>query len=113
MGQMRNVYTVLVGTSERKRSLGAAWRRWESNMKFNPKEMFSRISWAGDRPVALQLAYIPRAEFEPVISLFEPSISLRLYPLGYRDRYTWGANFVQCFDRCCQVYLRDMDAAGP
>jgi hypothetical protein len=29
MGKMRNAYKLLVGTPDRKRSLGRSWRRWE------------------------------------------------------------------------------------
>jgi hypothetical protein len=35
MGERRGVYRVLVGKSERKRSLGRHMRRWEDNIKMN------------------------------------------------------------------------------
>jgi hypothetical protein len=42
-GEKRNVYSVLVGKSERKRPLGRPRRRWEDNIKMDLRE----IGWSG------------------------------------------------------------------
>jgi len=39
MGQGSGVYSVLVGKSERKRSLGRPRRRWEDNIKMDFQEL--------------------------------------------------------------------------
>ena len=39
MGQVREVYRVLVGKPEGKRSLGRPRRRWEDNIKMDPQEV--------------------------------------------------------------------------
>jgi len=39
MGENRGVYRVLVGKPEGKRPLGKPRRRWEDNIKMNPKEL--------------------------------------------------------------------------
>jgi hypothetical protein len=46
MGEGRNVYGVLLGTSERKRPLGRARRRWEDNIKMDLQEVGCRcVDW--------------------------------------------------------------------
>jgi hypothetical protein len=39
MGEKRNAYTILVGKSEGKRSLGRPRRRWEDNNKMDHREI--------------------------------------------------------------------------
>jgi len=39
MGEMKDVYRVLVGNSERKRPLGRPRRRWEDNIKMDLQEV--------------------------------------------------------------------------
>jgi len=39
MGKRRSVYRVLVGKTERKRTLGRPRRKWEDNIKMNLKEV--------------------------------------------------------------------------
>jgi hypothetical protein len=43
MGELRNVYKILVGKSEWKRLLGRPTRRWEDNIKVDLK----KIWWEG------------------------------------------------------------------
>jgi hypothetical protein len=43
MGEMRNVYIVLVGKSKGKRPLGRPRRRWEDNISMDLRE----IGWEG------------------------------------------------------------------
>jgi len=43
MGEIRNVYKILVGKLERKRPLGRPRRRWEDNVRMNLRE----IGWEG------------------------------------------------------------------
>jgi hypothetical protein len=38
MGEMRNVYKMLVGKTEGKRPLGRSRRRWEDNVRMNLRE---------------------------------------------------------------------------
>jgi hypothetical protein len=47
MGEKRDVYRVLVGKPERKRSLGRPRRRWEDNItrKMDPQEMEWYMDW--------------------------------------------------------------------
>jgi hypothetical protein len=46
MGEIRGVYTVLVGKPERKRPLGRPRRRWENNIKKDLQEVVVR-GWTG------------------------------------------------------------------
>jgi hypothetical protein len=39
MGEGRGVYRVLVGRPESKRALGRPRRRWDSNIKIDPREI--------------------------------------------------------------------------
>jgi hypothetical protein len=39
MGEGRGVYRILVGTPEGKRPLGRPRRRWEDNIKMDPREI--------------------------------------------------------------------------
>jgi hypothetical protein len=39
MGEKRNAYRILVGKSERKRSLGRPRRRWEENIRMDFREI--------------------------------------------------------------------------
>jgi hypothetical protein len=43
MGEMRNVYNILVGKPERKRPLGRPRCRWEDHIRMNLRE----IGWEG------------------------------------------------------------------
>jgi hypothetical protein len=43
MGEMRNVYNILVGNLEEKRPLGKPGRRWEDNTRMDLRE----IGWQG------------------------------------------------------------------
>jgi hypothetical protein len=43
MGEKRNAYRMLVGKPEGKRPLGRPRRRWEYNIRMNPRE----IGWGG------------------------------------------------------------------
>jgi hypothetical protein len=45
MGEMRNVYKILVGKPEGKRPLGKPRRRFENNIRLDPRE----IRWEVDR----------------------------------------------------------------
>jgi hypothetical protein len=46
MGEMRNVYKVLVRKPEGKRPLGRSRRRWEDNIKMDLKEIwFEVVNW--------------------------------------------------------------------
>jgi hypothetical protein len=42
-GEKRNVYRVSVGKPKRRRSLGRPRRRWEDNIRMDPRE----IGWGG------------------------------------------------------------------
>jgi hypothetical protein len=39
MGKMNNAYKILLGKSEGTRQLGISKRRWEDNIKINPREI--------------------------------------------------------------------------
>jgi hypothetical protein len=43
MGVMKNVYKILIGNLEEKRPLERPGRRWEDNIKIDPKEMVLRV----------------------------------------------------------------------
>jgi len=43
MGEMRNVYKILVGRHEGKRTFGRSRYRWEDNIRMNVRE----IQWEG------------------------------------------------------------------
>jgi hypothetical protein len=43
VGEMRNMYKILVGKPERKRLLGSSRHRWEDNIRINLTE----IKWEG------------------------------------------------------------------
>jgi hypothetical protein len=43
MGEMRNVYKILIGKAERKRPLGRPRRKWEDNIKMH----FRETGWGG------------------------------------------------------------------
>jgi hypothetical protein len=46
LGEMRNVYKILVGNSEGKRPLGGPRHRWKDNIKLNLKEIgFEGVNW--------------------------------------------------------------------
>jgi hypothetical protein len=49
MGESRVVYRILVGKSEGRRSLGRPRRRWEDNLKIDPREAgwgaWTGLSW--------------------------------------------------------------------
>jgi hypothetical protein len=46
MGQMRNVYKILVGIYEGKRPFERPWRRWKHNTKMDLREtMWNGIDW--------------------------------------------------------------------
>jgi hypothetical protein len=46
MGEMRNVYKILVGRTEGKRSLGRPRHRWEDNIKMDLTEIgFEGVEW--------------------------------------------------------------------
>jgi hypothetical protein len=48
MGEKRNVYRLLVGKPEGKRSLGRPRRRWLDNIKMDLSEIgFSVVDWIG------------------------------------------------------------------
>jgi hypothetical protein len=48
MGEKRNVYRLLVGKPEGKRTLGRPRRRWIDNIKIDPLEIgFSVVGWIG------------------------------------------------------------------
>jgi hypothetical protein len=51
MGEMRNVYRVLVGKPEAKRPLGRLRRRWEDNIRMDLRE----IGWGGMDWICLAL----------------------------------------------------------
>jgi hypothetical protein len=42
-GDMRNVYKLLVGEPEEKRSLGISRRRWEDNTKVDLREIWLKV----------------------------------------------------------------------
>jgi hypothetical protein len=69
MGETRNIYKILVGKSERKRSLGRQRHWWEDNIKMNHGETgcgdVDRVHLAQDRG---QL----RVPVKTVISLLVP-----------------------------------------
>jgi hypothetical protein len=46
MGEMRHVYKILVGKPERKRPLGRRRRRWEDNIRMDPREIgLEGVDW--------------------------------------------------------------------
>jgi hypothetical protein len=46
MGEIRNVYKILVGKPEWKRPRGRPRRRWEDNIKIYPREIgFGGVDW--------------------------------------------------------------------
>jgi hypothetical protein len=53
MGDVRGAYNILVGTPERRRSLGRPRRRWEDSIKIDLREIgfgdVDWIQWAQDR----------------------------------------------------------------
>jgi hypothetical protein len=53
MGEMRNVYRILVGKPEGKRPLGRPRRRWEDNIRMDLREIVSWIHLALDRDLCL------------------------------------------------------------
>jgi hypothetical protein len=46
MGEGRNVYRVLMGKLEGKRSLERPWRRWEDGIKMDPRGIVWGV-WSG------------------------------------------------------------------
>jgi hypothetical protein len=47
MGEMRGVYSVLVGKSEGKRPLGISGRRWEDGINMDLQEVECGMLWTG------------------------------------------------------------------
>jgi hypothetical protein len=45
MGEKRNVYRIMVGKSEGKRSLGRPRHRWEDNIRIDLREVV--VVWSG------------------------------------------------------------------
>jgi hypothetical protein len=43
MGEMRYLYRILVGKSERNRLLGRPWRRWEDNIRMHVREIWWEV----------------------------------------------------------------------
>jgi len=43
MGEMRNVYSILIGKPEGKRSLGRHGHRWEDNIRMDLREMWWKV----------------------------------------------------------------------
>jgi hypothetical protein len=47
MGEMRNVYRLLIGKPEGKRPLGRSRRRWIDNIKMDLLEIGFNVVWTG------------------------------------------------------------------
>jgi hypothetical protein len=54
MGEIRNVYTILVGKSEGKRPLGRPRCRWEDNIRMDVMKIgWEGVDWIGTSGVLL------------------------------------------------------------